>query len=157
MCAPLFAYNGSASFRFTPCVGLSRERIVGLALLLGCDYVPGGVCGVGREALVGVREIFLHLFWMGNNRDENGFYFCNEIQEKCIQFKPYSLEGSLADPNPTFELKWIFFLSIFPRKLGHHKAKTRTDFLNHFRCHFWEGQDPGCTLWRYWINESGST
>ena len=35
---------------------------MGLALLLGCDYVPGGVCGVGREALVGVREIFLHLF-----------------------------------------------------------------------------------------------
>ena len=33
-------------------VALSRQRMVIMALILGCDYNPGGVCGVGREALV---------------------------------------------------------------------------------------------------------
>ena len=28
---------------------LDRERLVGLAVLLGCDYLPKGVAGVGRE------------------------------------------------------------------------------------------------------------
>jgi len=33
-------------------VGLSRQRMVIMALLLGCDYNLGGVAGVGREALL---------------------------------------------------------------------------------------------------------
>jgi len=33
-------------------VSLSRQRMVIMALMLGCDYNPGGVCGVGREAVV---------------------------------------------------------------------------------------------------------
>jgi len=28
---------------------LDRERLVGLAVLLGCDYLPRGVPSVGRE------------------------------------------------------------------------------------------------------------
>lgn len=30
-------------------LGLDRESLVGLAVLLGCDYLPKGVVGVGRE------------------------------------------------------------------------------------------------------------
>jgi len=33
-------------------VALSRQRMVIMGVILGCDYNPGGVCGVGREALV---------------------------------------------------------------------------------------------------------
>jgi flap endonuclease GEN len=33
-------------------LGLSRERLVVMALLLGSDYNPGGVAGVGREGVV---------------------------------------------------------------------------------------------------------
>ena len=31
------------------CVGLNRRDMVSLALLLGCDYCPQGVPGVGKE------------------------------------------------------------------------------------------------------------
>ena len=31
--------------------GLSRDSLVGLALLLGCDYLPEGVHGIGRETV----------------------------------------------------------------------------------------------------------
>ena len=46
--------------RYTSCrlraeVGLSRQRMVIMALLLGCDYNLGGVAGVGRE---GVTKMF---------------------------------------------------------------------------------------------------
>lgn len=30
-------------------LGLCRETLVGLAVLLGCDYIPKGIAGVGRE------------------------------------------------------------------------------------------------------------
>ncbi|XP_056604666.1 flap endonuclease GEN homolog 1 [Triplophysa dalaica] len=30
-------------------LGLSRETLVGLAIFLGCDYIPKGVAGVGKE------------------------------------------------------------------------------------------------------------
>ncbi|XP_016394861.1 flap endonuclease GEN homolog 1 [Sinocyclocheilus rhinocerous] len=30
-------------------LGLSRDTLVGLAVLLGCDYIPKGVAGVGKE------------------------------------------------------------------------------------------------------------
>ena len=30
-------------------LGLSREKLVAMALLLGCDYMPQGVPGVGRD------------------------------------------------------------------------------------------------------------
>ncbi|XP_056098805.1 flap endonuclease GEN homolog 1 [Rhinichthys klamathensis goyatoka] len=30
-------------------LGLSRDTLVGLAIFLGCDYIPKGVAGVGRE------------------------------------------------------------------------------------------------------------
>lgn len=30
-------------------LGLDRESLVGLAVLLGCDYLPKGIAGVGRE------------------------------------------------------------------------------------------------------------
>ena len=31
---------------------LSREKLVAMATLLGCDYVPRGVPGVGRETVI---------------------------------------------------------------------------------------------------------
>ena len=55
-------------------VGLSRQRMVVMALLLGCDYNLGGVAGVGREAVTklfsvwgepgrGTRELDQVLAW----------------------------------------------------------------------------------------------
>ena len=36
--------------------GLSRDSLIGLALLLGCDYLPEGVHGIGRESTVKLIE-----------------------------------------------------------------------------------------------------
>ena len=33
-------------------LSLNRERLVGLAIMLGCDYLPKGVAGVGREQVM---------------------------------------------------------------------------------------------------------
>ena len=30
-------------------LGLNREKLVAMAILVGCDYMPQGVPGVGRE------------------------------------------------------------------------------------------------------------
>lgn len=30
-------------------IGLSRKSLISLAILLGCDYLPQGVPGVGKE------------------------------------------------------------------------------------------------------------
>ena len=46
-----FSVSRYASSRLRTEVGLSRQRMVIMALLLGCDYNLGGVQGVGREAV----------------------------------------------------------------------------------------------------------
>lgn len=33
-------------------LGLNRRNMIALALLLGCDYLPGGVPGVGKETAI---------------------------------------------------------------------------------------------------------
>ncbi len=33
-------------------LGINRESLVALALMLGCDYCPKGVPGVGRETAI---------------------------------------------------------------------------------------------------------
>eukprot|EP00092_Neocalanus_flemingeri_P006591 GFUD01007106.1.p1 GENE.GFUD01007106.1~~GFUD01007106.1.p1 ORF type:complete len:751 (-),score=215.74 GFUD01007106.1:6-2258(-) len=47
-----FSVSSFTTKRIRQEVELSRQRMVIMALILGCDYNPGGVCGVGREALV---------------------------------------------------------------------------------------------------------
>ena len=32
-----------------PCTGLTRHDLVAMAVMLGCDYMPQGVPGVGKE------------------------------------------------------------------------------------------------------------
>ena len=46
-----FSVSQYTSSRLQAEVGLSRQRMVVMALLLGCDYNLGGVAGVGREAV----------------------------------------------------------------------------------------------------------
>ena len=46
-----FSVSRYSSSRLRAEVGLSRQRMVIMALLLGCDYNLGGVQGVGREAV----------------------------------------------------------------------------------------------------------
>jgi len=46
-------------------VGLSRQRLVVMALLLGSDYNPGGVAGIGRD---GVAKLFS--LWGAPNKQE---------------------------------------------------------------------------------------
>ena len=46
-----FSVSRYSSSRLRTEVGLSRQRMVIMALLLGCDYNLGGVQGVGREAV----------------------------------------------------------------------------------------------------------
>lgn len=36
--------------------GLSRDSLIALALMLGCDYVPEGVHGIGRQTVVKLIE-----------------------------------------------------------------------------------------------------
>lgn len=33
-------------------LGMSRDNLIAVALLLGCDYLPDGVPGVGRETVI---------------------------------------------------------------------------------------------------------
>lgn len=33
-------------------LGMSRDNLIAMALLLGCDYLPDGIPGVGRETVV---------------------------------------------------------------------------------------------------------
>jgi len=39
-------------------IGISRERIVIMSLILGCDYSPGGVYGVGKENLIKLFQLW---------------------------------------------------------------------------------------------------
>lgn len=39
-------------------LGLDRDALVGLAVLLGCDYLPKGVPGVGKEQALKLLQIF---------------------------------------------------------------------------------------------------
>ena len=41
-------------------IGISRERIVIMSLILGCDYSPGGVYGVGKENLIKLFQLWGH-------------------------------------------------------------------------------------------------
>jgi len=52
-------------------LGLSRQRLVVMALLLGSDYNPGGVAGVGRD---GVAKLFA--LWGAPNKQVGEEYFC---------------------------------------------------------------------------------
>ena len=39
------------------CIGLTRHDLVAMAVMLGCDYMPQGVPGVGKEmAMRAVKE-----------------------------------------------------------------------------------------------------
>ena len=42
-------------------LGLTRQALVGAALLLGCDYLPGGVHGVGLERVVKLMSTLGHM------------------------------------------------------------------------------------------------
>ena len=33
-------------------IGLNRDKLVAMAILTGCDYLPKGVPGVGREMAI---------------------------------------------------------------------------------------------------------
>ena len=39
-------------------LSLDREKLVAMALLLGCDYVPKGVPGVGMDKAVKLMRVF---------------------------------------------------------------------------------------------------
>eukprot|EP00088_Acartia_fossae_P022092 TRINITY_DN2337_c0_g1_i18.p1 TRINITY_DN2337_c0_g1~~TRINITY_DN2337_c0_g1_i18.p1 ORF type:complete len:762 (-),score=172.59 TRINITY_DN2337_c0_g1_i18:137-2422(-) len=46
-----FSVSKYSNKRLRKEIGISRERIVIMSLLLGCDYAPGGVSGVGKDNL----------------------------------------------------------------------------------------------------------
>jgi len=68
-------------------VGLSRERIVVMALLLGCDYTPGGVTGVGKENII---RLFQH--WGSPEKGE---------LQLVIDWSTVEEEGEVVDKKPT--------------------------------------------------------
>ena len=53
-----FSVSRYSSSRLRAEVGLSRQRMVIMALLLGCDYNLGGVQGVGREAVTKLFSVW---------------------------------------------------------------------------------------------------
>ena len=53
-----FSVSQYSSSRLMSEVGLSRQRMVIMALLLGCDYNLGGVNGVGREGVIKLFSVW---------------------------------------------------------------------------------------------------
>jgi len=53
-----FSVSQYTSSKLRTDVGLSRQRMVIMALLLGCDYNLGGVAGVGREAVTKLFSVW---------------------------------------------------------------------------------------------------
>jgi len=56
--AKQFSVSRYSARRIREEVGLSRQRMVLMGLILGCDYNLGGVHGVGREALLRLFEMW---------------------------------------------------------------------------------------------------
>ena len=74
-----FSVSRCTAARLRTELGLSRQRLVVMALVLGSDFNPGGVAGVGREALVrlfglwgapGREELDLVLGWQDDGSRE---------------------------------------------------------------------------------------
>ena len=74
-----FSVSRCTAARLRTELGLSRQRLVVMALVCGSDFNPGGVAGVGREALVrlfglwgapGREELDLVLGWVDDGSGE---------------------------------------------------------------------------------------
>ncbi|XP_077782562.1 flap endonuclease GEN homolog 1 isoform X3 [Podarcis muralis] len=76
-------------------LGCNRESLIGLAVLLGCDYLPKGVPGVGKEqALKLIKTVRGESLLQRKAKACKGFPFPEVIQEYLIsKDKPMKLNG----------------------------------------------------------------
>ena len=95
----LYGYLHNAIY----CADITRGDLVGLALLLGCDYCPQGVPGVGRE---GALKLLAHCSSVPMDSPPS-----STLQKSCKMHKPCDLlelfrvwqEGGLLDQSSSFE------------------------------------------------------
>ena len=89
-------------------LGMSRDNLIAIALLLGCDYLPDGVPGVGRETVVkllnesrGVNLLQRFSEWKSPKFDSSGL--------KPIERLVYKKAMALPDfPNSAVRLFLVF-------------------------------------------------
>ena len=84
-------------------LGLNRRKLVSLAILLGCDYLPHGIPGVGKETALKLLQC-VH----GDILDRYmtlaaAFRLCCFYWNYCIRFLPEYLEDIY------FEFHVVFF------------------------------------------------
>ena len=79
-------------------LGMSRDNLIAIALLLGCDYLPDGVPGIGRETVAKLL------------RESRGV---NLLQRFC-EWKSSKFDSSELKPMECLVYKKAMALSDFP-------------------------------------------
>ncbi len=87
-------------------VGMARGDMVGLALLLGCDYCPQGVPGVGKE---GALKLLQHCNTdlptaTGDLSTVQGLHAAQKSCDLLSMFRLWR-KGRLLDKKSTFEAR----------------------------------------------------
>jgi len=118
---------------------LDRERLVGLAVMLGCDYLPKGVAGVGREQVMKLiatlqdKESLLRRFSF------SFFRYCDALS--VVFFCSYSLHFKVMSVTLTFWLTCFYLQGtqtfVLSATLYDHLGLIGDSPMWHWLSHWW--------------------